>query len=144
MLYDGLVARSVNAWPSVDLDLMAMTSAFARVMPAGFYYKTFMWPRRAWMKYEHFIRKSAGLGSAPEQPDPDPYDKMNAHCDVLVVGRRSGGACGGAGRRARPGARVILADEQDEFGGGCCACASGATRSRRGDAGLRSGQGAAG
>jgi len=116
-LYDGLVARSVNAWPSVDLDLMAMTRLFARAMPAGFYYKTFMWPKSWWMKYEHFIRRSAGLGSAPALPDPDSYDKMNAHCDVLVAG---GGPAGLAAAWAagKAGARVIIADEQDEFGGG--------------------------
>ena len=59
-LYDGLVASSVNAWPSVDFDLMAATGFFARLMPAGFYYKTFMWPKRFWMRYEHYIRKAVG------------------------------------------------------------------------------------
>jgi len=145
MLYDGLVARSVNAWPSVDLDFMAWTNLFARAMPAGFYYKTFMWPRRAWMKYEHLIRKSAGLGSAPELPDPDTYDKMNAHCDVLVAG---GGPVGLAAAWAagRAGARVILADEQDEFGGGLLSVRDGTATSGRGqaDAGatVEGGQGA--
>ncbi len=115
-LYDGLVASSVNAWPSVDFDIMAVSGLFARVMPAGFYYKTFMWPKRFWMKYEHFIRKASGLGIAPDEPDPDIYDKMNAHCDVLVAG---GGPAGLAAAWAagRTGARVIVADEQSEFGG---------------------------
>jgi sarcosine oxidase subunit alpha len=95
---------------------MAVTSLFARIMPAGFYYKTFMWPRSLWMRYEHFIRKASGLGCAPEMPDPDRYDKMTAYCDVLVAG---GGAAGIAAALAagRGGARVILADEQAEFGG---------------------------
>ena len=115
-LYDGLKARSVNAWPSVDFDLMSVSGLFARLMPAGFYYKTFMWPKRLWMHYEHFIRKASGLGVAPDEPDPDVYDKMNAHCDVLVAG---GGPAGLAAAWAagRAGARVILADLQDEFGG---------------------------
>ncbi|MEP6657347.1 MAG: 2Fe-2S iron-sulfur cluster-binding protein, partial [Betaproteobacteria bacterium] len=115
-LYDGLVARSVNAWPSVDFDLMAVSGLFARFMPAGFYYKTFMWPKRFWMQYEHFIRKASGLGTAPAAADPDTYDKMNVHCDVLVAG---GGPAGLAAAWAagRAGARVILADEQSEFGG---------------------------
>ena len=115
-LYDGLVARSVNAWPSVDFDLMAAAGLVARLLPAGFYYKTFMWPRRFWMRYEHYIRKASGLGVAPDEPDPDAYDKMNAHCDVLVAG---GGPAGLAAAWAagRAGARVILADEQSEFGG---------------------------
>ncbi len=115
-LYDGLVASSVNAWPSVDFDLMAISGAFARYLPAGFYYKTFMWPRSLWMTYERWIRKASGLGTAPAEPDPDVYDKHNAHCDVLVVG---GGPAGLAAALAagRAGARVILADEQAEFGG---------------------------
>jgi sarcosine oxidase, subunit alpha len=115
-LYAGLTAASVNCWPTVALDVMAMAGAFSRLMPAGFYYKTFMWPKSLWMKYEHFIRKAGGLGTAPPLPDPDRYDKMNAHCDVLVVG---GGPSGLAAALAagRAGARVILADEQCEFGG---------------------------
>src|SRR3546814_18565082 len=59
---------------------------FARFMPAGFYYKTFMWPRRWWGKYEERIRDAAGLGTIPEELDPDRYEKTYAHCDVLVVG----------------------------------------------------------
>ena len=115
-LYDGLVANSVNAWPSVEFDLMAVAGLFARFMPAGFYYKTFMWPKSFWMKYERLIRKASGLGTVPTAPDPDHYDKMNAHCDVLVVG---GGPAGLAAAWAagKAGARVILADEQSELGG---------------------------
>lgn len=115
-LYDGLEACSVNCWPSVDYDLMALTGILGPMMPAGFYYKTFMWPKRFWLRYEHYIRKASGLGVAPELPDADRYDKMNAHCDVLVVG---GGPAGLAAALAagRSGARVMLVDEQNEFGG---------------------------
>ncbi len=115
-LYGGLVARSVNAWPSVEFDVMAIAGRFAPLLPAGFYYKTFMWPRSLWMSYERVIRKAAGLGAAPAEPDPDVYDKMNVHCDVLVVG---GGPAGLAAALAAgsTGARVIVADEQSEFGG---------------------------
>ena len=115
-LYDGLVATSVNAWPSVDFDLMAVAGLFARFMPAGFYYKTFMWPKSLWKRYEHYIRKASGLGTAPTAADPDRYDRMNAHCDVLVVG---GGPAGLAAALAagNAGARVMLVDEQSEFGG---------------------------
>ncbi|HEX6633440.1 MAG TPA: sarcosine oxidase subunit alpha family protein [Usitatibacter sp.] len=115
-LYDGLVASSVNCWPGPELDLMAAARFFSRLMPAGFYYKTFMWPKGLWMKYEHYIRKASGLGVSPQEPDPDSYDKMNAHCDVLVAG---GGPAGLAAALAAgaAGARVILADEQAEFGG---------------------------
>ena len=53
-LYDGLEAQSINCWPSVDFDLGALTNFCSRLLPAGFYYKTFMWPRGAWMWYEKF------------------------------------------------------------------------------------------
>ncbi|MFQ5546102.1 MAG: 2Fe-2S iron-sulfur cluster-binding protein, partial [Acidiferrobacterales bacterium] len=116
-LYDELVAASQNCWPSVSFDLGAINGLFSRVLPAGFYYKTFMWPKGFWKYYEHFIRKAAGLGRAPNAPDPTHYDNMHAHCDVLVVG---GGMTGLAAAlaAARADARVILADEQCEFGGG--------------------------
>jgi len=115
-LYQGLTARTVNGWPSLRHDLLALNGMFAQFLPAGFYYKTFMWPKRRWMKYEHHIRKIAGLGVAPDKEDPDHYDKLHAHCDVLVIG---GGAAGIAAALecGRAGARVILADEQQEFGG---------------------------
>ncbi len=115
-LYDGLVANSVNAWPSVEFDLMAVAGLFARFMPAGFYYKTFMWPKHMWKRYEQWIRMASGLGTAPTAPDPDHYDRMNAHCDVLVVGAGPAGLAA-AWAAGQTGARVILADEQGEFGG---------------------------
>ena len=125
-LYEGLTATSVNCWPSVDHDWMAVSGMFGRLMPAGFYYKTFMWPKGLWMKYEHYIRKAAGLGIAPSLPDADRYDKMNAHCDVLVVGGGPAGLAAAlvAGRR---GARVMLVDEQNEFGGSLLQTASATT-----------------
>ncbi|MFT4520414.1 MAG: sarcosine oxidase subunit alpha, partial [Halioglobus sp.] len=115
-LYDGLEANSVNGWPSVDFDLMGIMGAFGRLMPPGFYYKTFMRPRKLWMTYEHFIRQGAGLGHAPKEADTDSYDKLNQHCDVLVVGAGPAGLVA-AQQAALSGARVIIADEQNEFGG---------------------------
>lgn len=116
-LFDGLVCSATNGWPSVDSDFMGLVGQIGgKAMPPGFYYKTFMSPAKMWPTYEKYIRKAAGLGRSPLEVDPDIYDNMNQHCDLLVVG---GGPAGlmSALCAARAGARVILADEQNEFGG---------------------------
>jgi sarcosine oxidase subunit alpha len=115
-LYDGLVATSQNRWPSLGVDLWALNNLFAPLFPAGFYYKTFMAPARAWPAYERVIRRAAGIGTHVPHPDPDHYERRFAHCDVLVVG---GGAAGimAASAAASAGADVILVDERDAFGG---------------------------
>ena len=115
-LREGLTATAIRGWPSLNVDLLAVTGWFHRMLSAGFYYKTFLWPRALWKRYEHGLRKASGLGVAPTAPDPDQYEHRNAHCDVLVAG---GGPAGLAAAlaAARSGARVILADEQSEFGG---------------------------
>ncbi|MDR5739017.1 MULTISPECIES: sarcosine oxidase subunit alpha family protein [unclassified Caballeronia] len=120
-LYQGLVASSVNAKPNIEKDRMAVNQKIARFIPAGFYYKTFMWPRKLWPKYEEVIRDAAGLGKAPEERDADRYDKCFAHCDVLVVG---GGPSGLAAAYAAglSGARVFLIDDQPELGGSLLSC----------------------
>ncbi|WP_175198550.1 2Fe-2S iron-sulfur cluster-binding protein, partial [Paraburkholderia caffeinitolerans] len=120
-LYQGLVATSVNAEPSLEHDRLARNQKFSRFLPAGFYYKTFMWPRKFWPKYEEKIREAAGLGKSPEVRDGDRYDKCFAHCDVLVVG---GGPTGllAAHTAGLAGARVILVDDQRELGGSLLSC----------------------
>jgi len=115
-LYDGLIAASQNAWPSVDFDINAVNDWFKRLLPAGFYYKTFMWPPKLWMWYEERIRHAAGMGLCPSEADPDKYETVHAHCDVFVVGAGPAGLAA-ALVAGRTGARVILADEQGEMGG---------------------------
>ncbi|MFZ6050243.1 sarcosine oxidase subunit alpha [Pseudomonas sp. CR3202] len=116
-LYAGLVAASTNGWPSVNNDVMGILGKVGGgMMPPGFYYKTFMYPQNLWLTYEKYIRKAAGLGRSPLEVDPDIYDHLNQHCDVLVVGAGPAGLAA-ALAAGRSGARVILADEQEEFGG---------------------------
>jgi len=116
-LFGGLEAWSQNAWPARGCDLLALNDLAAPFLSAGFYYKTFMWPRRAWERlYEPIIRRSAGIGRLPDMPEDAPYEKATAHCDLLIVG------IGPAGLMAalvagRAGADVILAEEDREAGG---------------------------
>ncbi|HEX8756612.1 MAG TPA: sarcosine oxidase subunit alpha family protein [Steroidobacteraceae bacterium] len=126
-LYEGLQAYSQNRWPSLALDYGAVSGLLSPFIPAGFYYKTFMWPRGAWRRlYEPKIRAAAGLGRAPEEADPDSYSNRFAHCDVLVVGAGPAGLAAAASAAAS-GARVMLCDEQCELGGSLL-CESSADR----------------
>jgi sarcosine oxidase subunit alpha len=115
-LCEGLVAASQNCWPSLRFDIGALANALSPLLPAGFYYKTFMWPATPawWLRYEHWIRRAAGMGRAPDAPDPDRYRHQYAHCDVLVIG---GGPAGLAAARAaaRAGARVIVCQQSSRF-----------------------------
>ena len=116
-LTEGLVATSQNRWPSLAFDVLAVNQLASPIFVAGFYYKTFMWPKKAWEKlYEPLIRRAAGLGALSGLPDPDSYDREHGFCDLLVIG---GGAAGlGAALAAgRAGLRVILADDGLELGG---------------------------
>jgi sarcosine oxidase subunit alpha len=116
-IYEGLQAESQNRWPSLKFDLGRINDALSRFFPAGFYYKTFMWPRGAWKAlYEPVIRRAAGIGRSPTLPDPDRYAQRYAHCEVLVVGSGPAGIAA-ALSASQAGSRVILCDEQSEFGG---------------------------
>jgi len=116
-LYDGMTATSQNHWPSLDFDIGAINTHLSRVLPAGFYYKMFMYPRAFWKHvYEPFIRQSAGLGQAPKDRDADTYEHFYAFTDVLVIG---GGIAGlqAAKSAAETGARVLLIEQTAHWGG---------------------------
>ena len=115
-LYDGLEASSQNCWPSVNFDFGGINNFLSPLLPAGFYYKTFMWPASFWEKYEYFIRKSAGLGKSPTEPDPDIYEHRYLHCDVLIIGAGISGIIA-AKTAAQNGLKTLLVDEKPNLGG---------------------------
>jgi len=116
-LVEGLIAKSQNCFPSVSFDFGAINNLFSKIFPAGFYYKTFMWPKNFWYKiYEPIIRRAAGLGVAPLKPDPDRYEHKFEYCDVLVIGSGPSGLAS-ALAAAKNGAKVILAEDKSRFGG---------------------------
>ncbi len=117
-LYEGLVAKPVNAWPSAAFDWLAVNNFFKRFIPAAFYYKTFMWPNWHW--FEPAIRSAAGLGNAPRAADPDSYEHRFAHTDILVVGSGAAGLAA-AVAAARNGETVLLVEADAELGGGLLA-----------------------
>ena len=122
-IHDGLTVVSQNRFPSLAFDVGAVNQLAGKLLSAGFYYKTFMGPvfgplkgTRFWMLCEHFIRRAAGLGSAGYARDTARYERMNAFCDVLVVGSGPAGLMA-AKAAAERGARVILAELDARFGG---------------------------
>jgi len=116
-LFEGLEATSVNCWPNVNFDIGAINNFLNKFFPAGFYYKTFMWPKSFWYKvYEPFIRKAAGFGVASVKHDKERYEHKYEYCDLLITGSGPSGLAS-AYAAAKNGARVILAEDKPRFGG---------------------------
>jgi heterotetrameric sarcosine oxidase alpha subunit len=116
-MFDGLQAASQNRWPSLRFDLLSLNSLLAPFFPAGFYYKTFMWPPSFWERvYEPLIRSAAGMGRAAAEPDPDHYEQAFAFCDILIIGSGPAGLAA-AQSAARSGVRVIVCEQDFAIGG---------------------------
>ena len=116
-LFEGLEAKSVNCWPSVNFDIGGINNFLRIFLPAGFYYKTFMWPKSFWYRiYEPFIRKAAGFGVVTHDHDKERYEHKYEYCDLLVTGSGPSGLAS-AYSAAKNGAKVILAEDKPRFGG---------------------------
>ena len=116
-LFDGLIAASQNRYPSLRFDLLGINDLLSPFFSAGFYYKTFMWPKSFWEKlYEPLIRRAAGLGMLSGKADTARYEKAFAHCDLLVIGAGPAGLMA-ALTAGQAGLDVILADEDFALGG---------------------------
>ena len=115
-LYEGLKAFSQNNWPNINFDFGAINDLLSPFFPAGFYYKTFMWPPKFWKTYEFFIRHAAGLGKSPKKNDPHKYEHFHYHCDLLVVGSGVSGLYT-AEIAARNNFKVLLIEQDNELGG---------------------------
>lgn len=116
-LVEGISATSQNCWPSVEFDIGAINNFLKSFFPAGFYYKTFMWPKSFWYRvYEPFIRKAAGLGVGSTEKDKERYEHKYEYCDLLVTGSGPSGLAS-AYAAAKSGAKVILAEDKPRFGG---------------------------
>lgn len=116
-IFEGLQVFSQNSYPNLKFDIGAFNNIFSMFFPAGFYNKTFMWPKSFWDKvYEPFIRNLAGLGPAPVNEDPDNYASSYEHCETLIIGSGPAGIAAALTASQKEG-RVILVDEQPEIGG---------------------------
>tara|TARA_B100000579_G_scaffold24389_1_gene17171 strand:- start:1951 stop:4947 length:2997 start_codon:yes stop_codon:yes gene_type:complete len=116
-LFEGLEAKSVNCWPNVNFDIGAINNFLNKFFPAGFYYKTFMWPKSFWYKvYEPIIRKAAGFGVVSTNHDQERYEHKYEYCDLLITGSGPSGLAS-AYAAAKNGAKVILAEDKPRFGG---------------------------
>ena len=117
---EGMRVEHMNASPSLDFDLMRATDLFGGPFtPPGFYYKTFIRPRRLWPLYEKLLRHAAGLGRLSKEAREERdwrTEYRRRHCDVLVVGAGEAGLTA-AIEAAERGADVVLCDEGPEPGG---------------------------
>ena len=115
-IYEGLSATSQNNWPTLNFDFGSINDLISRFIPAGFYYKTFIWPPKFWEIYEFFIRRAAGLGKSPSTDDPDKYEHFHYHCDLLIIG---GGISGlyAAKLAIKSNLKILLVEQNSKLGG---------------------------
>src|SRR5215213_7196436 len=112
----GMVVSPQGVWPSLEYDIKSANGTFGRFLSAGFYYKTFIKPRRLWPVYRRMLRRFSAGGKVSASSAQGYFDKRYAHPDVIVAG---GGPAGMAATvaAADAGAKVLLVEEEYELGG---------------------------
>jgi len=115
-LVEGLAASAQHCWPSLAFDLGAWAGRLSALLPAGFYYKTFKWPQRAWPFYEHLIRRAAGLGRLPDPGAQFQSSRQHHRAEVLVIGAGLAGAAA-ALAVVRSRRSLVWVDDGDTPGG---------------------------
>ncbi len=124
---DGMHVERQNAWPNADRDVHGWLNTLSFMMPPGFYYKIFQHPRWAWRTVEPFIRSKAGLGKVPRDADHRPRERINLHCEVVVIGAGPAGLAAAA-EAAGAGASTVLLEQGRETGGHLLSAADPTTR----------------
>jgi len=106
---EGMRVERPGGFPNAERDLLHVTDSLHRVMPVGFYYKTFVRPRFAWPLAERVIRRATGLGTLPPSTSATRQVVRHEHVDTLVIGAGIAGL--EAARDARAVGSVIVCDE---------------------------------
>ena len=106
---EGMRVERAGGWPNADHDLLHVTDSLHRVMPVGFYYKTFIRPRFAWPVAERVIRRATGLGRLPGTTAAMRHVVRHEHPETLVIGAGIAGL--EAARDAIAHGAVLVCDE---------------------------------
>ncbi len=116
-IYEGMISNSQNCWPNLRLDFGSILSKLSFLFPAGFYYKTFMFPSFAWKSlYEPVIRQISGLGNAPKENDNEKYEFFYFNAELLIIGAGISGLKA-AEKASKLGLKVLIMEQSGFLGG---------------------------
>ncbi len=107
---EGQRVKRETGWPSVDRDILSLFWYLRRLLPVGFYYKTFIRPKFLWPVMDHVIRRLIGLGTISHDEPPAHRESHSHHPDVFVAGAGVAGLSA-ALAAAEEGRSVVLAEE---------------------------------
>jgi sarcosine oxidase subunit alpha len=106
---DRMLIHRPGGFPDAERDLLHVTDFLHRLMPVGFYYKTFVRPRFAWPVAERVIRRATGLGALPPTTAAAREIVRHEHVDTLVIGAGIAGL--EAAMEAGAAGSVLVCDE---------------------------------